>query len=95
LTKGKLRQKTKGGGKMLNELSAREKIVGIKQLRKALRDHKAAKVFVAQDADPKLTGPIIETCHQDGVPLEEVATMKELGNACDIEVGAAVAALLN
>jgi large subunit ribosomal protein L7A len=94
LTKGKLRQKSKGGGKMLSELSAREKIVGIKQLRKALRDHKAAKVFVAQDADPKLTGPILETCREDGVPLEEVSTMKELGIACDIEVGAAVAALL-
>ena len=79
---------------MLTELSSAEKIVGIKQLRKALRDDKAAKVFVAQDADPKLTGPIVETCREKDVPLEEIPTMSELGKACGIEVGAAVAALL-
>jgi large subunit ribosomal protein L7A len=66
----------------------------MKQLRKALRDGKAAKVFVALDADPKLTGPVYAACQSGGVPLEEVPTMKELGAACDIEVGAAVAALL-
>ena len=79
---------------MLSELSSAEKIVGIKQLRKALRDDKASKVFVAQDADPKLTGPIVEICREKNVPLEEIATMAELGKACEIEVGAAVAALL-
>ena len=79
---------------MLSELSSGEKVVGIKQLRKALRDDKALKVFVAQDADPKLTGPIVETCREKEVPLEEIPTMSELGKACSIEVGAAVAALL-
>ena len=80
---------------MLSELSAREKIVGIKQLRKALRDNKAAKVFVAQNADPKLTQPIVDACREKNIPLVEVPTMEELGKACEIEVGAAVAALLN
>ncbi|MDD6024710.1 MAG: ribosomal L7Ae/L30e/S12e/Gadd45 family protein [Oscillospiraceae bacterium] len=79
---------------MLSELSTRNKIVGIKQLRKALRDGKAAKVFVAADADPKLTQPILASCQETGVPVEEVSTMQELGKACEIEVGAAVAALL-
>ena len=79
---------------MLIELSSAEKVVGIKQLRKVLRDDKAAKVFVAQDADPKLTGPIVETCREKNVPVEEISTMAELGKACGIEVGAAVAALL-
>lgn len=79
---------------MLSELSASEKIVGIKQLRKALRDDKAAKVFVAENADPKLTQPIIETCREKDVPVVAVPTMEELGKACEIEVGAAVAALL-
>lgn len=79
---------------MLTELQSRNKIVGIKQLRKALRDGTAAKVFVAEDADPKLTGPISESCRESGVPLETVPTMEELGKACGIEVGAAAAALL-
>ncbi len=79
---------------MLVELNTKDKIVGIKQLRKALSDGRAKKVFVADDADPKLTGPILDQCRRDGVPVERVPTMAELGRACNIEVGAAVAALL-
>ena len=37
---------------MLEELSATNKIVGIKQLRKALADGRVKKVFIACDADP-------------------------------------------
>ena len=79
---------------MLCELETRDKVVGIKQLRKALAEGRAAKVFVASDADPKLTQPVKDTCLSDNVPVEEVPTMAELGKACGIEVGAAVAALL-
>lgn len=79
---------------MLTELTSKNKVVGIKQLRKALRDGTAAKVFVARDADSKLIEPILEGCREADVPLEEVPTMAELGKACNIEVGAAVAALL-
>ena len=49
---------------------------------------------MAGDADPKLTDPIRETCRTGGVPIEDVDTMLRLGQACGIEVGAAVAALL-
>ena len=79
---------------MLTELTAGEKVVGAKQLKKALRDGKAAKVFMAQDADPKLTDPISEACSEAGITVESVPTMAELGKACGIEVGAAVAALI-
>lgn len=79
---------------MLSELQTKDKVVGIKQLKKALSDGRAAKVFLAQDADPKLTGPIRESCQSGGIPVEEVPTMDKLGQACGIEVGAAVAALL-
>ena len=79
---------------MLSELQTKDKVVGIKQLKKALSDGRAAKVFLAQDADPKLLGPIRESCESGGVPMEEVPTMAELGRACGIEVGSAVAGLL-
>lgn len=79
---------------MLVELNTKDKIVGIKQLRKALSEGRAKKVFVAGDADPKLTGPILDQCRRDGVEVERVPTMAQLGKACGIEVGAAVAALL-
>ena len=79
---------------MLAELNTKEKIVGIKQLRKALADGRARKVFTADDADPKLIDPILDQCAVSGVEVEHVSTMSELGSACGIEVGAAVAALL-
>lgn len=79
---------------MLVELHTKDKVVGIKQLKKALAGGRAKKVFVAGDADPKLTDPILERCREAGVEVEQVPTMAELGKACGIEVGAAVAALL-
>ena len=78
---------------MLAELDTKDKIVGIKQLRKALAEGRARKVFVADDADPRLTAPILEQCRERGVEVERISTMQELGKACRIEVGAAVAAL--
>ncbi len=79
---------------MLVELHTKDKIVGIKQLRKALAEGRARKVFVAGDADPKLIEPILKECSNSSIEVEQVPTMKELGKACGIEVGAAVAALL-
>lgn len=79
---------------MLVELHTKDKVVGIKQLKKALAEDRAKKVFVAGDADPKLIDPILERCREAGVEVEQVPTMAELGKACGIEVGAAVAALL-
>ncbi len=79
---------------MLTDLNTPNKVVGVKQLKKALRDGSAKKVFVAQNADPKLTNPIYTSCQSMAIPVETVSTMEELGKACGIEVGAAVAALL-
>ena len=45
---------------MLEELQTKQKVVGLKQLRKALSENRAAKVFAALDADPKLLFPIRE-----------------------------------
>lgn len=79
---------------MLQELRTANKVVGVKQLRKALREGTARKVFIAENADLRLTDPIRETCQNANVPTESVATMAELGDACGIEVGAAVAAIV-
>ena len=79
---------------MLEELKQDNKVVGIKQLRRALANGSACKVFLAEDADPALTGPIARACEQQNVPCVRVATMRELGAACGICVGAACAAIL-
>ena len=79
---------------MLQELKTSKKVVGIKQLRKALREGTVIRVFVADNADPRLTAPVEETCAANEIPLERVPTMAQLGIACSIEVGAAVAAIV-
>ena len=79
---------------MLEELKSAKKVVGIKQLRKALNAGSVKKVFIAEDADPLLTDPIAERCRQVDIPVISVPTMKQLGAACSICVGAAVAAIL-
>ena len=45
---------------MLEELNYAARIVGVKQLRRALADGRVRKVFLADDADPALTDPIRE-----------------------------------
>lgn len=80
---------------MLTQLKQGAKVVGVKQTRRAIDDGRAARVFLALDADPALTGPVEALCTEKGVPVEKVAQMKELGSACGIAVGSAVAALLH
>ena len=79
---------------MLEELKQGPIVVGLKQLRKALKDQAAKKVFLARDADPRLTAPVEDQCGMDGIEVVWVSTMAELGAACGIEVGAAAAATL-
>ena len=79
---------------MLDELKTQRKVVGMKQLRKALKNGQILRVFLAQDADPRLTDPLAEECARLHVELIEVPSMKELGTACGIAVGAAAAGIL-
>ena len=54
---------------MLEELKTAKKVVGIKQLRRALKDRSAKLVFLAKDADPALTGPLLAQCRENGGQL--------------------------
>ena len=77
---------------MLTELTTQHKVTGAKQVTRALKNAKALRVFMAQDADPR--EPIQDLCEDLGVDIEEVETMAQLGQACGIAVGSAVAALV-
>ena len=79
---------------MLNELASSNKVAGVKQSRKAVKEGRAAKVFLARDADPAITEPMEEECAAFGVPVEWGFTLSELGRACRLSVGAAVAVIL-
>lgn len=78
---------------MIQELSGPNKVVGAKQAKRALRDGRAVRLFMAVDADPRLLQPLVQEAVNRQVPVSQVSTMKELGAACGIAVGAAVAVL--
>ena len=69
--------------------------MGAKQVKRALHQGHVSMVFVADNADPMLLAPILALCSQLKVEVCHIATMAELGKACDIAVGSAVAALMN
>ena len=77
---------------MLSKLSEYSKVVGAKQTKRALTGGTAVAVYLADDADPRVTEAIRELCVEHKVPVYDVPSMKELGHVCGIAVGAAVAA---
>ena len=79
---------------MLSELKNSPRVVGVKQLRKAVGRDEIRRVFLAEDADPAITDPIALLARDRAVPVTRVPTMKELGLACGIAVGASAAGLL-
>lgn len=73
---------------------ATELIIGMKQTLKAIEQGLVKEVFIAKDADPRITGKLADQCKEKGIPIEYVDSMRQLGKACGIEVGAATAAIM-
>lgn len=79
---------------MLSELRTARKVIGVKQSKKAVRDGRAAAVYIALDAEKRVTGSVYELCSETDTRVVEVTTMTELGDAVGIDVGASVVAVL-
>ncbi|HAK41707.1 MAG TPA: 50S ribosomal protein L7ae-like protein [Clostridium sp.] len=73
---------------------AGEKVVGVKQTTKALKNNLGIKLYVAKDADSKLLEPILKLAADKSLEIIEVDTMKELGVLCGIDVSAATALII-
>lgn len=78
----------------MQNLKDSKKVIGIKQVTKAVEKGTATRVWIAQDAETRLTDPLKMLCQDKKVSVETAPTMTELGKACGIEVGAAAVALL-
>ena len=78
----------------LEALKTAKRVIGIKQVAKAVKREAATEVFIADDADAKVVEPLGTLCMEQNVPVSRVSSMKELGTACNIEVGAAAAAAI-
>ena len=77
---------------MLNELENASKVVGVKQVRRALANGRVKRLYLAKDADPQLTQPLERQAAKAGAEVVWADAMKALGRACGIAVGTAVAA---
>lgn len=79
---------------MLDKLKeAKQKVAGARQTMRALESSLALEVFIARDAEEKIINPVLRLCEQGNVPVQYVESMEQLGKACKIKVGAAVAAI--
>lgn len=70
------------------------KVVGIKQSVKVIKTGEVKTVYIAKDAEDKITEPIINLSIDNSLEIVYVESMKELGRMCGIEVGSAVAVVL-
>lgn len=79
----------------LERLRAAEfRAVGTTQTAKAIAKGRAQVVFIARDADRRVTEGVQTAARERGLDIVEVESMKELGRTCGIAVGAAAAAIL-
>lgn len=78
----------------LNELAVAERVVGEKEVRRALSKGLLRKVFVALDVDAERSGALLADVEAAGVEVERVESRLILGRACAIDRSAAAAGLL-
>lgn len=78
----------------MHDLVSPYKLIGTKQVLRAVNEGKLEKAYIAKDSDTNIREKLIDACNKKGVPFEEVSSMLDLGRACGIEVGAAVAGVL-
>ncbi|PWU67479.1 MULTISPECIES: 50S ribosomal protein L7ae-like protein [Gracilibacillus] len=70
-----------------------EKIIGTKQVIKAIKNGEAKEVIIASDADQHITSKVSHVAKDYNVPIAYVDSMKKLGKTCGIDVGAATVAI--
>lgn len=70
-------------------------VVGTKQTLRLVEQGKAVEVFIAKNTDPSLSQRLIRLCQEHEIKVTYVDSMKELGKACGIDVGAAMAAIID
>ena len=73
---------------------ADKRVVGTKQVLRALNEDKAARVFLGKDADGFIYHRINALCESKQVPVTVVDSMQELGKLCTVNVQTASAAVL-
>ena len=77
----------------MDKLDKARKVVGLRSLMKGLANATIETAYLADDADMFLRMQVTEACEKAGVKLVVVKTMRELGEACGVEVKTAAAGI--
>lgn len=78
----------------MRKLQAGQFVVGVKQTTRAIQQGRAKEVFIARDAEMRVVEKVIQLCQEAGLPITYVESMRELGEACGIDVGASAVAII-
>lgn len=68
-------------------------IIGTKQTLKAMKNGEVSEVFIADDADKHITQKVAGLAYELGIPCHQVDSMRKLGKASGVEVGASTVAV--
>ena len=66
-------------------------VVGLKEVTKAIKNQNCKKIFLADDCTVNITDKLLPIA--GGIEIVKVSTMRELGDMCEIDVGASCAAI--
>ncbi len=78
--------------KMVTHLG--EVCVGLKQSKKAVSNGEAKKIYLAHDADRNIKELFEKLCKKKKIEIDMQYSLVELGELCEIDVGAAVVTVL-
>ena len=70
------------------------RVVGTKQVLRALKAGDLILVYAATDADTFIYQQVVRAAEAAGIPCVRVPSMKELGMVCGLQVSTAAAGLL-
>ncbi len=70
------------------------RVVGTKQVLRALKAGTVSRVYVSSDADTFIYQQVVRAAEDAGIPCVRVPSMKELGMVCGVNVPSAAAGLL-
>ncbi len=79
---------------MTDTLKKCKKKVGLKECQRAVETDMAVKAFIANDADQDLLQSFINLCMSKSVEIVYIDTMRNLGKACGIDVGASTVVVI-
>ncbi len=77
---------------MITDSEREHLVVGYKQVLKAVKNNTCIKLFIAEDCSDGLSSNLRSAA--DGIETVSVPTMRELGEACGIDVPSSCAAVI-